>query len=636
MKLLINCLALLIFPLTAIAQNYNISITKTDGTVTNIPSNQITKIEFVPTNETSQYADLMDIVFNADGTATDMSPYNHQVITNKGAGLTTFYSDVHDRFVAKFTHTIGSTVTDGYYRIKYPAGGDFINRIADGCTFETIIKLGTPDDPDKEVKWFSSMQKGGIGFVLPKHDSGDPGTKSLTFLPNVSPTGSSDWRWTYSNIEPQVGKYYHVVGVWDKDAGKSYIYINGKLCGTQSAPGLYVPVASGAESFLIGGDPDTKQVNCTAAWNGEIASVRIHDKAMSASEVEKLWKAAEFDTDAVYAGITDLQYIPECEVGAGYKLTFYGNGFMNGDNLHFISENGNSTYTIPADITSDAAVITIPSNMISGNYKVMLQRNSSETVLCSIKINYSNSPIAPKTPKVIAHRGAHTDGAAENSIAALNKAMDAGYYGVELDIWLTKDKQLVIHHDGKANGITFQNANYADIADIKLSNGEKLPTLASFIDAFKKKSASSPTKLIIEVKSHTSEALTKEAADYAMKMVDDAGIADKVEYIAFNYPTCSYIAQKAPNAMVGYLNGDKAPKTVLQNGIKSIDYKMAVYASNPTWIREALDCGMVVNVWTVNSTGEMLKYIGLGANYITTDDPATLTSLTKKTFISKN
>lgn len=110
MKLLINCLALLIFPLTAIAQNYNISITKNDGTVTTIPSNQIDKIEFIPTGETSQYADLLDIVFNADGTATDMSPYNHQVITNKGAGLTTFYSDVHGKYVANFTHTIGSTV----------------------------------------------------------------------------------------------------------------------------------------------------------------------------------------------------------------------------------------------------------------------------------------------------------------------------------------------------------------------------------------------------------------------------------------------------------------------------------------------------------------------------------------------
>ena len=45
------------------------------------------------------------------------------------------------------------------------------------------------------------------------------------------------------------------------------------------------------------------------------------------------------------------------------------------------------------------------------------------------------------------------------------------------------------------------------------------------------------------------------------------------------------------NAVVGYLNGDKAPKIVKLAGIKSIDYKMTIYAANPTWLREALDCG---------------------------------------------
>lgn len=635
MKRLISYATIALVTTASFARTYNMTVTKTDGSVMIIPTAQIDKIEFTESGDATGHADLLDIVFNADGTATDMSPYKHAVITNKGAGLTTYYSDVHTRYVANFTHTPGTTVTDGYYRIKYSSDGDFIKRIADGCTFESIIKLGSSDDPTKEVKWFSSMQKGGIGFVLPKHDASNPGTKSLTFLPNVSPSGSSDWRWTYSNVVPEVGKYYHVVGVWDKDTGKSYIYVNGKLCGTADAPGNYVPVASGAESFLIGGDPDTKQINCTAAWNGEIASVRIHDKAMGTSEVQELWNSVAFDVDAVYASISNLQFLPECEVGAGYKLTFYGDGFKDGDSLIFTSDNGNRSYTMTTHVEEGSASVTIPAGMTSADYKVSLSRGNAKASMCSVKIKYSDSPMSPKKPKIIAHRGDHTGGAAENSLAALNRAMDAGYDGVELDIWLTKDKKLVVHHDGKANNITFQNANLSDLSGIKLSNGESLPTFDDFIAAFKAKTSDSPTKLIIEIKSHSTEALTKEAAEYAMNAVQQAGISDKVEYIAFNYATCCHISEKQPDAIVGYLNGDKAPKIVQQAGIKSIDYKMTVYAANPTWLREALDCGLKVNVWTVNSAGEMLKYIGQGADYITTDDPAGLKQLVSKTFISK-
>lgn len=50
--------------------------------------------------------------------------------------------------------------------------------------------------------------------------------------------------------------------------------------------------------------------------------------------------------------------------------------------------------------------------------------------------------------KLIAHRGGvvdeYTD---ENSLAAVRKAAEQGYYMVELDVRLTKDSVLVVHHD---------------------------------------------------------------------------------------------------------------------------------------------------------------------------------------------
>lgn len=54
--------------------------------------------------------------------------------------------------------------------------------------------------------------------------------------------------------------------------------------------------------------------------------------------------------------------------------------------------------------------------------------------------------IAPFDRVKFAHRGLHDDSLPENSIAAFRAAKEAGF-GVELDIQLTADKQVVVFHD---------------------------------------------------------------------------------------------------------------------------------------------------------------------------------------------
>ncbi len=56
--------------------------------------------------------------------------------------------------------------------------------------------------------------------------------------------------------------------------------------------------------------------------------------------------------------------------------------------------------------------------------------------------------MSPFLGRLYAHRGLHDNKteAPENSIAAFRKAVEAGY-GIELDIQLTKDKEVVVFHD---------------------------------------------------------------------------------------------------------------------------------------------------------------------------------------------
>ena len=614
----------------AFGQAYNLSISKTNGSKVVIPTEDISKIEFVEqVTPQSPTADLLDIVFKEDGTAEDVSPFHHTVITSRGANLMTYYNENQKRYVASFRHSIGDVASDGHYRVNYTAGDNFISRIADGCTFETIMMLGEPDAPGKEVKWFSSMQAGGIGFLLPVHSR----TKCITFLPNVSQNGASNWCWTQSSVVPQPGRYYHVVGVWNKSEGKSYIYVNGELSGTAAAKGNYVPVQGGAESFVIGGDAEPTKTKAESAWNGDIAMVRIYDAPYTASQVAELWENAKFDEDQTLVTISDLQYLPECEVGAGYRYTVFGKGFSAGDKIELQSSGIDNIS--PETIVSDgSATIVIPASMPSGTYKLVLRRGTSSTPLCSVKFTYAANPAAPLMPKIVAHRGAHAGGATENSLQALRQAMDANYYGIELDVWLTSDGRAVVHHDGVASGDTFANSTYDQIQNITLANGEKLPTLESYLTTFKNKMNESSSKLIVEIKTHPQLDRTLAAVDATMAMIDEMGLKSRVEYIAFSYDACKHIVSKQPDAIVGYLSGDRAPAGVLADGIKSIDYSSGALAGHPEWISQARNLGMIVNVWTVNTASEMLSFIGKGVHYITTDAPATLLELTTKKFVS--
>ena len=88
--------------------------------------------------------------------------------------------------------------------------------------------------------------------------------------------------------------------------------------------------------------------------------------------------------------------------------------------------------------------------------------------------------------QVIAHRGFwKAEGSAQNSIAGLKKAAEAKVYGSEFDVQLTADGVVVVNHDDAIDGLVIGETAYDKLKDLKLKNGEKLPTLADYLEAGK-------------------------------------------------------------------------------------------------------------------------------------------------------
>lgn len=104
-----------------------------------------------------------------------------------------------------------------------------------------------------------------------------------------------------------------------------------------------------------------------------------------------------------------------------------------------------------------------------------------------------------KTP--IAHRGLHNETVSENSILSYELAIAKGY-NIEIDVRLTRDKEIVVFHDDTLTRLCNLNKrvdelNYSDIQNLRLPHGERIPKFSEVLD-----NVSSRCGILVELKSN--------------------------------------------------------------------------------------------------------------------------------------
>lgn len=227
--------------------------------------------------------------------------------------------------------------------------------------------------------------------------------------------------------------------------------------------------------------------------------------------------------------------------------------------------------------------------------------------------------------KVIAHRGYwKTDGSAQNSITSLSKADSIGCFGSECDVWITKDGKVMVNHDESYKNVVLETATYKEVKNLTLKNGEKMPTLQSYL----KKAKKLQVQLIIEIKTHQDINRQNAAIDATLRLVKKAKLENRVTYIAFSLDAVKKLIKDVPSGTeVYYLNGELSPKQLKEIGCSGPDYEDVVFKSHPEWIAESHQLGLKTNVWTVNEAGDMTFFINKAIDYITTNEPILLQQL---------
>jgi glycerophosphoryl diester phosphodiesterase len=222
--------------------------------------------------------------------------------------------------------------------------------------------------------------------------------------------------------------------------------------------------------------------------------------------------------------------------------------------------------------------------------------------------------------QIIAHRGFFQaqPPTTENSVKSLENAQKLRIYGSEFDVRMTKDGVLVINHDEHHGEMEISETSFKELEAVKLSNGEKFPTLKDYLKQGKKDPS---LKLIVEIKPAKTPEIENEITQKTLKMIRDMKLEGQAEYISFSLNICKQIKKLEPKFKVQYLNGELSPEQIKNEGLDGMDYHYSVFQKNPTWIAEAKTLGLITNSWTVNDPAvyEELKKQGIG--FVTTNIP---------------
>lgn len=162
--------------------------------------------------------------------------------------------------------------------------------------------------------------------------------------------------------------------------------------------------------------------------------------------------------------------------------------------------------------------------------------------------------------KIWAHRGC-SQMYPENTFLAFSKASRLkGLTGIELDIQLTKDKEIVVIHDEKVdrttNGIGYvKDFTYREIQNMSIYNGmgkpQKIPAIEEVLDLLRDRMKEG-LQLNIELKN--SQIPYAGMEEKIVELIENRGLQNSVVYSSFSAKSLEKIRKLEPRASIGILD----------------------------------------------------------------------------------
>lgn len=212
-----------------------------------------------------------------------------------------------------------------------------------------------------------------------------------------------------------------------------------------------------------------------------------------------------------------------------------------------------------------------------------------------------------KRPLVWAHRGA-SGYCPENTLPAFQKAFEMSSDGIELDVQMTKDGELVVCHDETVDRTSsgsgwIKDMTLAELKSLDFSCGQKdfagvtIPTMREVFELL------ADTEMVINIELKTGIVFYPGMAEKLMALTKECGFTDHVIYSSFNHYTVKHMRELDPEVKLGFLYADGTidmPAYAKKHGVQALH--PALYNIQfPGLVQECHSSGLAVNVWTVDT-----------------------------------
>ena len=229
--------------------------------------------------------------------------------------------------------------------------------------------------------------------------------------------------------------------------------------------------------------------------------------------------------------------------------------------------------------------------------------------------------------KIWAHRGA-SGYAPENTLEAFELAIHQNADGIELDIQLTKDGELVVAHDEKIDRVTdgtgwIKNYTLKELKQFRFNRTHPeftnacIPTLKEVYELMQ------PTNLTVNVELKTSICFYPGIEEKALKLAKDMQMEEQIIYSSFNHYTLKTLIELDSSVRTGLLYEDgwiNVPAYGNNIGVNAL-HPATYLLQYPDFLKDCKKYNLPLHVWTVNTKEHMEKLMNLGVDAIITDFP---------------
>lgn len=230
--------------------------------------------------------------------------------------------------------------------------------------------------------------------------------------------------------------------------------------------------------------------------------------------------------------------------------------------------------------------------------------------------------------KVFAHRG-FSGRYPQNTMLAFRKALESGCDGIELDVQLTKDGEVVIIHDEYLDDLTDFTGNVRDytLDELKSCNAggkwqevygfQPIPTFEEYCEW------ASGNSLITNVEIKSSVYYYEELEKKTMELIERFGLKERIIISSFNHLSALSCKNFMPDIKTGALveNGGIANAGYYCKKFGFECYHPGIEGLTKEEIELCHKNGIEVNVWTINNMDDLENLYEWGCDGVITNYP---------------